>query len=494
MRHRADGGAGYVLVAERQKDGRVYALKTFKKLSNALSILSFTGVRDNALENAVEGAAKFYKESLVWICLGKHRNIVQAFWYDLDERYRPFLVMEYVEGADCGPSLQDWLDSRGRLGLVPAIRFTLDALNGLQYARRAVNEYLGTAFVHRDIKPENLLMGEHGLKVSDFGLVMSHGGTPLYRPPEQWENREVEEKTDVYALGCVLYEMVTGEPAFWGKSREELKRKHCFSDPPLLRGQPVQLMELVAQCLTKSPDERPTFAQLEARLQAIHVTLKGSTYPLKKDVEPLSSEELNARGSGFDQLGHHDKALSCYEEAIHRDPRDDRFYLNRGNCRFFSGDQDGARDDYCRALRLAPELLEPQFGLMAVFERSGDTREVLNCYRAARRLGPKEPLVYVALGNFWARQRCYIKALPCFRYALKLQPRLAEAHLGLGNTYLCLRKDQDAEAEYYEAIRNNPLSANAYLSLARLYDLMGRHDERDTAMRLATHLYMATTH
>jgi serine/threonine protein kinase len=89
---------GEVYFARRKKDQKLYALKTLKAWGQEID------------KKFIKAVASFRRESLVWVTLGKHKNIVQAFWFNLDERYRPFLIMEYVEGDPrYGVSLWHWL-------------------------------------------------------------------------------------------------------------------------------------------------------------------------------------------------------------------------------------------------------------------------------------------------------------------------------------------------------------------------------------------------
>jgi serine/threonine protein kinase len=468
---------GLVYIAKREKDQKLYALKTLKRW-------------DQEKEGLIKEAILFRNESLVWITLGKHKNIVQAFWFDLDEHYRPFLIMEYVEGPAHGVNLRQYLKSSERLDTALGVRFVLETLNGLIYAKKTINAELNIPFIHKDIKPENLLITKNSiLKVTDFGLVMGRGGTPLYKAPEQWEREEVEEKTDVYALGCVLYELTGRYPPFLGTS-SELKNRHLYEKPAPLIKCPSDLNELVIQCLSKSPDERPDFFELQNTLQGIYERLTGNYFVLKEEPEPLSAEDLNARGSGFDQLGYHERAIECYNNAIALDPKDQRFYLNRANARVSMKMEELAEavEDYKMALRLDPGSLEAHLGLGNLFAQKGDFEEALKYYGEVERLFPSEPMVSVCLGNVYAKQEFYSKAEAHFKKVLSIRPELAEAHLGLGNVYLCQKNYQEAEENYKKAINLNPLYANAYLNLARLYQVMGKFEERDKAIEIVSHL------
>lgn len=205
------GGMGRVLFARREKDGKIYALKTVRpELLN-----------DNLL-------SRFREEAHIWIILGKHPHIVQAHWFDLVEYEGgivPFLIMEYIPVSPRGTSLRDWLErqhSGDRAPYFPEsqiIKLMNQTLAGLIHARNVIRADTGRKFSHCDLKPDNLLIGDDGrIKVSDFGLAQVYrvsnrgAGTPPYMPPEQWRGNAVPEKSDVYALGCIMYELFSGYP------------------------------------------------------------------------------------------------------------------------------------------------------------------------------------------------------------------------------------------------------------------------------------------
>ena len=193
-----------------------------------------------------------------------------------------FLVMEYLEGETLAARLE-----RGPLGLGEALKIALEIADALDKAHRK-------GVVHRDLKPSNVMLTESGTKLLDFGLakwageagskgasfISSHAetaaggravksdltsrgtiiGTLQYMAPEQLEGDDADARTDVFAFGALLYEMVTGKKAFEGKSRVMLIAAIAASDPPAVStiepSAPPALDHLVKICLAKDPADR----------------------------------------------------------------------------------------------------------------------------------------------------------------------------------------------------------------------------------------------
>ncbi|TYP88361.1 serine/threonine-protein kinase [Blastococcus xanthinilyticus] len=178
-----------------------------------------------------------------------------------------FLVMELVRGR----TLRDLLSARGRLTVAEAFAVLEPVLAGLTAAHRA-------GIVHRDIKPENVLIGVDGVvKVADFGLaraVVGTGqtsqtggvliGTVAYLSPEQLERGRADARSDIYAAGIVLFEMLTGHPPFGGDTPLAVAYQHVHHDVPApsaeVPGLPWQVDELVARTTRRDPAGRPVDA------------------------------------------------------------------------------------------------------------------------------------------------------------------------------------------------------------------------------------------
>ncbi|MET9917964.1 Stk1 family PASTA domain-containing Ser/Thr kinase [Streptomyces sp. NPDC006435] len=189
-----------------------------------------------------------------------HPNVVAVFDQGAQGQY-VYLAMEYVAGC----TLRDVLRDRGALQPRAALDILEPVLAALGAAHRA-------GFVHRDMKPENVLIGDDGrVKVADFGLVRAVGsvtsttgsvlGTVSYLAPEQIEHGTADTRTDVYACGVVLYEMLTGAKPHGGETPAQVIYQHLNEDVPppsaVVPGLPEELDGLVAAATARDPEARP---------------------------------------------------------------------------------------------------------------------------------------------------------------------------------------------------------------------------------------------
>jgi hypothetical protein len=174
-----------------------------------------------------------------------------------------YYVMPFVEGE----TLRARLDRSGPLPIDESVRLAREVLDALGHAHRH-------DVVHRDIKPENILLSDGHALVADFGIakaLMAAGderltetgwsmGTPPYMSPEQIGGGAVDGRSDLYGLGCVLYEMLTGEPPFSGGTVQEVFAKHVRDPPPRLRTRrlevPAAVAQAIGQALAKAPEQR----------------------------------------------------------------------------------------------------------------------------------------------------------------------------------------------------------------------------------------------
>jgi len=212
-----------------------------------------------------------------------HPNLVAVFDYGMTTTKEPYLVMEYYEGR----GLDDILVSDAKIGvaeIIPILCQVCDALTAVH----------SKSIVHRDVKPSNVLIsGEAMVKLVDFGIAKSLEnksmtltevgevvGTPKYMSPEQCLGKDLDSRSDIYSLGCVMYEAITGRAPFYADSFYELVQQHLEtvpsnfsvvqSSPAVSQAMAQGLVDVIFQALAKDPSQRQqTAAKLKDDLLAV---------------------------------------------------------------------------------------------------------------------------------------------------------------------------------------------------------------------------------
>ncbi len=320
------GGMGIVYAARDERLGRSVALKTMSSLGGD------------------ETARKRFEREARAAASVNHPNICQLYEIGEDDG-ELFIAMELLEGEPLGERLK-----RGALSVAEAVPIALSILAALQalHAR---------GIVHRDLKPSNVFLTPHGVKLLDFGLARPSDptdpdasaspaagteltrtgmvlGTPRYMAPEQVTGDGLDARSDLFAMGAILFEMLAGRPAFTGKNAVEILHATLYEQPPALSGSPAvaAVDRVIRRALAKRSRERPASADAMAEeLRAVsgmrgrqHAGDGARAHPSRRAAVPHPAARSGDRLPGLQPAGR-DRHLAFAHRvargAVERDRR-----------------------------------------------------------------------------------------------------------------------------------------------------------------------------
>ncbi|HEX8353158.1 MAG TPA: protein kinase, partial [Pyrinomonadaceae bacterium] len=509
--HVGEGGMGVVYVAEDLHLGRRVAIKI-----------------PHAGRDESHYRARFLREARSVSKL-RHPNVAAVHDYGETDDGQPFIVMELVSGRTLGDVLAN--DGLSIARSVEVVRETAEALS--EAHRRGV--------VHRDIKPSNVVIDDEGVvKVLDFGLakqlhedggadgadaqtlLSAHTrsdvviGTPLYLSPEQARGSKVDGRSDLFALGALLYECLTGRPAFSGSNVIEIGAQVLHIDPPppsrFNPRVPAELDRLTLKALAKKPEDRfQTAAEFAAELARVRSRLPASD---TTRTPRLSGAESDPSGSlirtmteglrrpkfsalalmaalaglalvilavwywrqpsahrpgpqvaalyeqGVDAMreGSYYKASVLLSQAVERDGQFALAHARLAEALLEMDFLDRAKDEMLAVSTLAPDFTvfprEDALCLEAV--RSTLTQgygAAVRGYREIARLAPSRPQAHLDLGRAYERDYQTEKAVQSYTEATRLDPSYAAAHLRLGALHARQGNQAGAAAAFDRAER-----------------------------------------
>lgn len=515
------GGMGEVYLCLDLEENYPYALKTFQQ---------------HYLTDTQRLRQAFEQEVAIWVALEKHPNIVRCFFMDILDS-QPFVLLEWIMGDESrGTTLLSWLRPGEPLDLQMALDFTIDIGRGLLYA-----DQKQPGIVHRDLSPKNILVTQdHIAKITDFGLAKiirqietdsmtdnkasgqpqaqrEQGwvvGTPQYMAPEQWRNEAVDARTDIYALGCILYEMLIGRMPYQAVPGGGFRHQHLSAPIPKLpesQRHATALNRLLVRCLAKQPAERfnritdllialsdiyldtfdkpPKELLTGAEFTAADYNRQGGTYnylqryeaalvAFNKAIELVPDYTLayNNRGNTYRGLGNHKVALTDFSRAIELDPDYAIAYNNRGNTYHDLQDYTTALMDFDQAIQLDATYALAYINRGSTYRMLGRHEAALADFQRAIELDGQSAKAYYNRGNVCADLQKYEAALTDFSQSIQLDPLSVPSYINRGNTYHALRQYQQALSDYNRAIDLEPVYAKAYHNRGNTQLALGHYD------------------
>jgi serine/threonine protein kinase/DNA-binding SARP family transcriptional activator len=452
---------------------------------------------------AAVGTARFLRE-IGFAAQLHHPHIVPL--HDSGEQDGlPYFVMPYVEGE----SLRDRLERESQLPVPEALRIADDVAKALGYAHT-----LGV--VHRDIKPENILLENGHALVADFGIARAIStaggerltetgialGTPAYMSPEQGaEDGQVDGRSDLYALGCVVYEMLAGTPPFTGPTAQAILARHAVDPVAPIRTVretvPRGVEQAVLKALAKVPADRypgaTEFAQaltqpaLEQGSGGRLATSRGAKLALGVGVSAAATLALLI-GLGFGGWRERPQPrtpLTRNAEAYDLYLRADMLLAERQN----RENDSVAITLFERSMALDPSFAAAEAGLARAYAlrvsefAPEDTAALQRAQLAADKALRLDPnlaeahlaqarLLWGPAGNFF-----HERAAQEDRRALSLNPNMSRAHGSLGNIYLHMGLLDEAIAELQKTLAISPREDNALRRIAEARAYQGHYDD-----------------
>ncbi len=523
------GGMGIVYLCRDHATNQAVALKTFKP-----EYLSHRLARD-----------LFLREGTMWVELGSHPHIVRAHRVErIGDGREVYLVLEWVvePKGKGGPSLRSWLYPGQPLPLDQSLLFTLQVARGMKYA---VNKIPG--LIHRDLKPENILIGYDGIaKVTDFGLASTISGvseqlglntpagenrqrtqvtqgvvgTPLYMPPEQWLHEPLDERADIYALGCILYELITGHVAAEGETQDELRQVHLsgrIKPPPA--SMPKEVVTILQAMLAPERERRfRNWHDVEVAVAGAYTAVSGKEAPLAQVRTDITREDRIAAGESYNMMGLSyldigklSVAVMYFEQAVGVGRAEESAKLegvglsNLGQAYVAMGYVDRALEFFEEHLSIAHKLDDQAEECRALgnlgraYRRLGKQEEAIRLHERelaiARKLNDqfKEAVALYSLGETYREYGDVPQAVSLFKKSLTIsreigdRARVRSILNGMGRVYLDSNDIKEAAALFRQSLeiaREMGDRIGEGIALGSLGDLYRKTGKPDRAIEL----------
>lgn len=436
---------------------------------------------------------------------------------------RPYIVTEYAPQG----TLFDRLKQRQRqpFPLEEALTILIQISQGLQYAHHR-------NIVHRDLKPANILFNTRGeALLADFGIAIAlpseqtirhvAEGTPQYMAPEQFDSL-ASKKSDVYALGCIAYELFTGHKAItiqadasdewdlWDGWATRHKKQIPVSPAHYNPAIPRPLEEVILEALEKLRDDRPSIATFLARLQRFQVSSGAPATPppvARLDLystmydnatrilnhSPATTDQQAARqrfeeGNHLYEVKQYAGAVAAYEEATRLGLQDAGVYINKGIALSKLNRFEEALRAFNEAIRLNPGDATGFYNAANTLSHLKRYQEAVDTYTRTTDLDPRHINTYYNMGiNLYLLQR-YQEAITAYEQVIRLDARHTSAYYNMGNAYYCLERYKEAVKAYDHAIHLDAKHTRAYFRKSQALEALGWTDQARQARERAYQL------
>ncbi|MCB2178415.1 protein kinase [bacterium] len=449
------GGMGIVYVCNDLLEERIIAIKTIQE----------------HLFATTRGIDSFIQEANLWVQLGEHPNIVHAYEVKLIEG-RPGIFMEYIPGENKYGSSLRGLVLQGKIPLNDVLHIAIQICEGMAYAQKRF-----PGLVHKDLKPENILFSTNGIaKVSDFGLagqienntqdinldddieffqtnITKSGkiiGSPPYMSPEQWFGKDLDFRSDIYSIGCIIYELLTQNWIVYNRI-EEWKDFHIKKHPPKIRSRifdiPTSMVRIIDVCLEKNPNDRyQTFQDLSNELQKVYYEIQGSEYNLPNVNRNSTLETQINISRSLLILGDSERAVDILQPLLEKHDQNYEILgmLGRGKldqkkfseAKFYLEKSLEIKNDNDKVLS--------NFGLLHIL--TNNYEDAIACFEKAIEIGGVTWVAWNNLGIAYQLMDELEKAIDCFDKSISITPWQSEAWTNKANVLKKLGNTKESAA------------------------------------------------
>ena len=446
------GGFGAVYkAADTQLGHRVVAVKE----------MSQAGLSSQELSEATES---FQREAMLLASL-KHPNLPRVYDQFIEEG-RWYLVMEFIEGE----TLETLLDQRGgRLPLEEALHLAQELCAALGYLHTRQ-----PPVIFRDLKPSNVMLTpDQQMYLIDFGIARHFKpgqvkdtiafGSPGYAAPEQYGKAQTTPRADVYGLGALLHQLVTGDDPSDSPFR--------FAPLPLMC--PAALQTLLRRMVDLEEEKRPeSMAEVGQELSRVAGMLASGQWSSSTGaltvatspptLSPKTKEQWLEDGNDHCTAGRYETALAAFNVAIQLDPDYGDAYVNKGVALHGLRRYHEAVDTYQCGLQLSPDDASAYQNLGLSLSALKRHEEALEAYDRAIQLHPTRVKAYTCKGMELRALRRYEEAITTCDLILQLTPDDADVYAWKGDLFARLKRYEEAMLAYERASRLNPKGERAY--------------------------------